>query len=161
MITLDDTHFFNALMYADDLILLSPTEEGLQKSLDSLGAFCQTWKLNINVKKTKCMTFSNGHLRNLPTFRINNSPIDNTTTFKYLGITIKSIKCSFLPTLEDLNSKANKAVYALRGKLPFKALPIKTLLKVFDTCIQPILLYGSELWEPYLINTDCMKWEGT
>ena len=59
-----------------------------------------------------------------------------------------------------LSSKANKAIYALRAKLPFKTLPIKTLLKVFDTCIQPILLYGSELWEPYT-NMDCNKWEGS
>ena len=134
MLTLDDSHFFNALMYADDLILLSPSEEGLQQSINSLGVFCQTWKLNINYKKTKCMTFSNGHLRKLPTFHINNTPLDNTKIFKYLGITINSIKCSFMPTIEDLSSKANKAIYALRAKLPFKELPIKTLLKVFDAC---------------------------
>ena len=158
MLTLDDTHFFNALMYADDLILLSPTAEGLQQSLNSLGAFCQTWKLNINIKKTKCMTFSNGHLKKLTTFYINNTPIDHTTTYKYLGITIKSIKCSFKPTLDDLSTRANKAIYALRAKLPFKALPIKTLLKVFDACITPILLYGSELWEPYTA-LDWKKWE--
>ena len=48
MLTLDGTNYFNALMYADDLILLSTTEEGLQNSLDSLYEFCNTWKLNIN-----------------------------------------------------------------------------------------------------------------
>ena len=158
MLTLDGTHFFNALMYADDLILLSPSEQGLQQSINSLGAFCQTWKLNINYKKTKCMTFSNGHLRKLSNFHINNIPLENTKIFKYLGITISSIKCSFLPTLEDLSSKASKAIYALRAKLPFKELPIKTLLKVFDACIMPILLYGSELWEPYM-SLDWKKWE--
>ena len=86
MLTLDDTNFFNALMYADDLILLSTTAEGLQNSLNSLHEFCATWKLNINYKKTKCMTFSKGYIRKEHKFYINNALIDNTKTFKYLGI---------------------------------------------------------------------------
>ena len=89
---------------------------------------------------------------------INNALIDNTKTFKYLGITISSAKCSFDPTLEDLSTRATKGLYALRSKLPFNSLPIKALLKVFDACIQPILLYGSELWGAYT-NMDWKKWD--
>ena len=160
MVTLNGEDYFNALMYADDLILLSTTEEGLQRSLDSLGDFCKTWKLQVNSKKTKCMTFSNGHLRKEAIFNFDNTPIENTKTFKYLGITISSIKCSFKPTLDDLSSKATKALYALRARLPFGKLPIKTLLKVFNACIQPILLYGSEIWGPY-IDMDWENWDGS
>ena len=158
MLTLDGTNYFNALMYADDLILLSTSEEGLQKSLNSLYKFCSTWKLNVNYKKTKCMTFSKGTIRKEPKFHINNVALDNTNTFKYLGITISSRKCSFTPTLDDLSAKATKGLYALRSRLPFNTLPIKTLLKVFDACIQPILLYGSELWGAYT-NMDWKKWD--
>ena len=158
MLTLDDTNFFNALMYADDLILLSTTEGGLQSSLNALHEFCRTWKLNINYKKTKRMTFSKGYIRNQPKFYVNNILLENTKTFKYLGITISSAKCSFVPTLEDLSTKATKGLYALRSKLPFTSLPIKTLLKVFDACIQPILLYGSEVWGAYT-NMDWKKWD--
>ena len=57
IVTLRNQKTFNTLMYADDLIIMSPTPEGLQKSLNNLNE-CKNWKLNINLKKTKCMTFT-------------------------------------------------------------------------------------------------------
>ena len=41
----------NSLLYADDIILLSNSEDGLQKSLDCLYDFCAKWKLNVNHEK--------------------------------------------------------------------------------------------------------------
>ena len=43
----------NCLVYADDLVLLSVSKEGLQPCLDSLQMYCDRWKLKINVDKTK------------------------------------------------------------------------------------------------------------
>ena len=45
------------LLFADDLVLLSPTKEGLQQHLDILHRFCQTWALTVNLIKTKIMVF--------------------------------------------------------------------------------------------------------
>ena len=53
LVTLDEKKYFNALMYADDLILMAPTQEGLQNGLNSLNEYCKKWKLNINSKKTR------------------------------------------------------------------------------------------------------------
>jgi hypothetical protein len=44
-------------MFADDILLLSESAEGLQKSLDKLSEYCKKWQLPVNVKKT---TFSMG-----------------------------------------------------------------------------------------------------
>ena len=44
-------------MYADDLVILSTTQEGLQKCLDELCKYCTEWKLNVNIDKTKWMQF--------------------------------------------------------------------------------------------------------
>ena len=48
-------------MYTDDLILLSDTPERLQKHIDKLSKYCDHWKLNINLKKTKMMIFNRGN----------------------------------------------------------------------------------------------------
>ena len=40
------------LLYADDLVILSTSKEGLQRSLDKLNQYCPTWKLDINVAKS-------------------------------------------------------------------------------------------------------------
>ena len=43
------------LLFADDLILLTPSKEALQKQLDHLQKFCWTWALTIKLEKTKIM----------------------------------------------------------------------------------------------------------
>ena len=48
------------LLFVDDLVLLSPTKEGLQQHLDLLHRFCQTWALTVNLSKTKIMVFQKG-----------------------------------------------------------------------------------------------------
>ena len=140
LLTLDNKYNFNALMYADDLIIMSPTQEGLQKSINALSEYCKKWKLNINTKKTKCMIFSKGTNIKNTKFLLHGRNIMNTKEYKYLGITINSKNCTFTPTLNDLSCKANKAIYSLFAKLPIKMMPIKTMLKIFDACITPILL---------------------
>ena len=41
----------NILLYADDIVLLSQSKEGLQNSLNILHDFCYTWKLKVNTDK--------------------------------------------------------------------------------------------------------------
>ena len=58
LVTINKIDHLSALMFADDLILISTTKDGLQKSLNALDSYVKKWKLEINLKKTKCMTFS-------------------------------------------------------------------------------------------------------
>ena len=50
--------------------------------------------------------------------------------------------------------------FAITSKLPYKSAPVKTLLKLFDSCIAPILTYGSEIWAAYT-NHDWKNWDTT
>ncbi len=45
------------LLYADDLLLLSPHEEGLHQSLSILEKYSNDWALPINMEKSKIMIF--------------------------------------------------------------------------------------------------------
>ena len=47
-----------SLMYADDLLILSETEDGLKESLQRLGKYAEQWKMKISAKKTKIMVFN-------------------------------------------------------------------------------------------------------
>ena len=60
----------NSLLYADDIILLSSTESGLQKSLDELNKFCSSWKLDVNKEKSKVMIFNSNGKTHLNYFKI-------------------------------------------------------------------------------------------
>ena len=42
-----------SLLFADDLIVISESNEGLQNSINKLSDFCDNWQLTVNVKKNK------------------------------------------------------------------------------------------------------------
>lgn len=46
-----------ALLYADDLIILSRSKTGLQNCLNTLSSFCTLWMLKINPKKPETTVF--------------------------------------------------------------------------------------------------------
>ena len=63
-----------------------------------------------------------------------------------------------MPTVEDLSIKATQVVYALNNKIKLSKLPTKLALKLFTALISPILLYGSEVWGPF-IDLDFEGWD--
>ena len=75
-------------MFADDLVLVSTTNTGLQQCIDNLSQYCKTWNLTINLKITKIVTFSKtGNIENT------NHNIDETNLEKateYLGFVLTS-----------------------------------------------------------------------
>ena len=42
----------NCLLYADDLVLISQSAEGLENALSILSDYCEHWLLSVNPKKT-------------------------------------------------------------------------------------------------------------
>ena len=73
-------------MYADDLLILSETEAGLNNSLQRLGKYAKRWKLKISQKKTKIMVFNKqGRSRDLK-LKIDNLVIESCKKYVYLGI---------------------------------------------------------------------------
>ena len=88
-------------------------------------------------------------------FRINNKVLDNVTEFTYLGITVNA-GCSFKPTIQTLSEKAMKAIFALNNKFKFSKMPLNVAMKLFDACVMPILIYGSEIWGD-MFNSDIVK----
>ena len=55
-ITIGNTEI-SCLKYADDLIIMSTSHESLQKCITNLEQYCKTWKLEVNLKKTKIVIF--------------------------------------------------------------------------------------------------------
>ena len=54
-----------------------------------------------------------------------------------------------------LHDKASKAMYSLIQKGRRLSLPTNVMLKLFDMCVEPILLYGYEVWG--CENVDILK----
>ena len=56
-VQLGDEQYITCLAYADDILILSKSAIGLQRSLDILDRFCNTWNMKVDIEKTKCITF--------------------------------------------------------------------------------------------------------
>ena len=78
---------------------------------------------------------------------------------KYLGMTINAAG-SLSPTLSNSSEKARRAIFALNNWFSLKRLPVRIALKLFDSYISPILLYGLEIWMPFH-QADFNKWDST
>ena len=134
----------NCLLYADEIILVSESEKGLQCCLDSLKLYCNQWHLKENLTKPKFMVSKTGRLSKLKLY-FGNDVVKETDSYCYLGTMISS--CGSFPlAIKSLYKKGLKAMFALMSSVhkSRNALP-ELLLELFDQMVTPILLCNSEI----------------
>ena len=157
-VTLDERRI-TCLMYADDIVLLSETASGLNKSISVLENFCNTWHLKINIKKTKVMVCNKRNTNNY-NFKLYGQTLEIVKLFVYLGATFTSSGSFKLAIARNLN-KATRAYYSLlRDFNHYSGTKPKVLKKLFESMVVPILLYGCEVWAIYgwrKQTTECIK----
>ncbi|KAI4874007.1 hypothetical protein NFI96_008369, partial [Prochilodus magdalenae] len=133
------------LLYADELVLLSPTERGLQQHLDLLEKYCQNWALTVNPDKSKIMIFQkkarSQESRHM--FHLGDTALDHTLSYNYLGLTISASGGLGLAG-NALKEKACRALYSIRKQFSKIHIPIRIWLKIFHSVILPIVLYDCQ-----------------
>ena len=135
----------SCLMYADDLVIFSKSEIGMKNCLKSLESYCNKWRLTVSIKKTKIMVINCPKEQNY-NFQIYKNKIEVVGQYKYLGLLISN-KGNFKLAIEELSSKATRAYNALKKEFNFyNGTQPKTIIKLFESMIQPILLYCCEIW---------------
>ena len=137
------------LLFADDLVLMSESPTGLQKLMRGLENFCSQWHMVVNVTKTKVVVFNERFASSSAhPFVFNGNEVPNSKHYNYLGVTFSNSGNRFGDYYELKYGKVLRAIYASRT-LACNAIgpniPITVLCKIFDTRIQPIIDYGSEV----------------
>ena len=142
-ICLNNNLKMNCLSWADDLVLISKTKDGIQNCLNKLSEYCEKWHLTVNTEKTNFMVFGTSKVR---TLKYNNLTISKVDSYKYLGVIIhKSGKIKY--NIEERITKASRAVNMLKGALSSTGnISVDVALSLFDKQILPILTYGSTSW---------------
>jgi hypothetical protein len=149
------------LMYADDILILSQSAQGLQNALNKLNKYCKIWKLRVNPQKTKTMVFNSKRVCH--TFIIGNQILQQVDRAMYLGF-ILTPSGKFKAMQKYMYNKSCRALFALRSALRGCTwMSVNTHIKLFDVLIKPILLYGSDVWGAYMYkyknnkgSLDCM-----
>ena len=137
----------NTLLFADDLILMSTSPEGLQRQLNRLAQYADYWMLQVNTSKTQVIVFRNGgRLAAKEKWAYQGVPLTVESKVRYLGVWFTP-KAVWTTHVETATGQARKALFLLR-RLIYGApnLPLGFLWHLFDVLISPIVLYGAEVW---------------
>ena len=139
------------LLFADDLVLLSSTESGLQRALNSFADACYTAGMKISTTKTEVLHLSRNP--NQCVLQVNGATLKQVEKFKYLGVTFTSDGRQD----EELNTRIGKASAVMRALhylvVVKRELSKKAKLSVFKAVFVPILTYGHES----LVMTERMR----
>lgn len=141
------------LAYADDIVLLSETEEGLQKLLTHFHKWCCKWRLSINAQKSQIMHFRKSR-KNVTkfVFKIGKEVLKITDKYKYLGVVLHE-NLNFSCTTEVLANSAGRAFGSIMSKFKqMKNMGFSTYTTLFENCVDPVLYYAAGIW-----GTKCYK----
>ena len=149
----------NCLLWADDLLLLSKTANGLQNAINKMQEFYNSIGLDINIRKTKVMIMNKRGLKldKKYQFTLNGKSLEITDEYQYLGIKLKP-SGSFTLAVQELNDKASRAWFGI-SNIVFKnkRMQVDRIFSLFDSLITPVATYGSPLWLPFNIPIKCLE----
>ena len=145
----DPVNFLNNplshLLYADDMIMMSISQTGLNNCLKKLETYCDTWHLEVNITKTEIVIFnSSGKILQGYNFEYKGQYLKIVNSYCYLGVDI-STSNSLTLARTNLVEKAKKACFPLQSAISQFNIPCKNAINLYHSYIKPIATYNSEI----------------
>lgn len=144
-----------ALLYADDVVLFADSADDLQELLACLGDFCAAHLLTVNVPKSEVVVFNScfvSHTRQHElrfAWHMHGMPLARSSKFPYLGVLFEDGAHMQL-ALDRGVDKGKAALFAMmRRCYELGVHNVALQCHLFSTLVQPVLLYGSEVWGAY------------
>ena len=137
-----------ALLYADDLALVSTSMAGLQAQVDVLRDYALRWGLTVNVGKTKAVIYRavRAPVCSNPTLMYDGKSIEFVDSFKYLGIDLHCTQ-SFADAGLPRKESGQRALPAMLRRCRELGINDPLLqVKLFDALVQPVMMYAVEFW---------------
>ena len=100
--------------------------------------------MNVNLDKTKILVFENRKSLSR-TFLLGDMVVPKTDQYKYLGVHFRYTGC-FNIAQNKLYKKALKALFSVNSKTNLSHIKPNMAIKLFNTLVKPIALYGCEIW---------------
>ena len=144
-----------SLMFVDDIILLAESAEDLQKALDTTYNFFCKNHLRISQNKSNIIVFNCTTRTHKQTWTFGAKVLEEVSQYKYLGHII-SPNLSFNDDLKHKRSLVEAALgtcMAVASDEVLHHIRVDTLLQLYNTCIVPIILYGTEVWTHTRLDT--------
>ena len=138
------------LDFADDIALLTHTQEQMQEKTTVLSALSESVGLRIHPTKSKVLRIGAPQGKQI---KVKDEALENVDSFCYLG----SIIDEEGGTVAEVKSRIGKAQAAFRSLSKVwrtKDISLRTKLKIFNSNVKAVLLYGCETWNA---SPSCIK----
>ena len=139
----------SSLLYADDIVLLAPNEESLQKQIREVEEWCRGWRMSLNIAKTKVIHFRKklrSKQRSEFKFLFNSEEIEYAGEYKYLGLTLTE-HLDWGSAIEEIHRKANRALALLNHRARrCGGFHFNTYSMLFKQLVQPIIMCNASIW---------------
>jgi hypothetical protein len=156
------------LLFADDILLTSNSQESMQAHLDIVSEWCLSNEMVINV--AKCGTFKSRHK-----ITINGEAIPQVETYKYLGVPITKKGIDTLLLLESNYNKALGVYMMVKECLASQCWPPAIKINIYKVYIRSVMEYGAPILtlnktransrdittgigKLQKLQTECLKW---
>lgn len=136
-----------SLLFADDIVLLASSPNGLQNQIKNLELASKSLGLTVNLDKTKVMIFrKGGFISAKEKWLFDGKVLEVVNKYKYLGYTLTT-KLSENIACEEYAIKAKgKVLDILKTMWALGNLNTKVFFHLFDAQVKPMLLYAAEVW---------------
>lgn len=142
----------NIRLFADDCLVyraIKGQEDNnlLQKDMDSLHRWSQTWQMEFNVDKCHTMHIGRSE-RNRKTFDYNlgGQVLASDVNTSYLGVRLSN-NMSWKSQVDQVTTKSDRALNFIRRNL--QRCPASIRSNAYVTLVRPILEYCGHIWNPY------------
>lgn len=152
-----------ALMYADDLVLMSCDRCELEQMLKVFDSVCSRMGMCVNAAKTELLAVSHAG-EPLESVQLSGGEAHYVASFKYLGGVVDT-SASWEAEVTARISKAKGRFAAMQRLWCAHSLSVKLKMRCFRAYVLPVLLFGSETWgltqkqadRLEVVHSDCLR----
>ena len=130
------------LDFADELALLSHTQQQMQDKTTAVSENSIRLGLSIHKGKTKVLKIN---AADRPQITLDNEQLQEVNNFCYLG-SIVDVEGGTDADVKTRIGKARAVFAQMRKTWTSSVLSLHTKIRLFNTLVKPVLLYGSETW---------------
>jgi exonuclease III len=144
------------LLYADDIVILAPDPDTLQRMLDVTTAYAHQWRFHFNGRKSQVVVQGSkaevaAAMAAPPMYRLDGHLLSVVAEYKYLGMETglpphSAPDQSFCARI--LKATTNRAHDILLAGCEMNELDARCSSRLWHALCRPILEYGSEVWLP-------------
>ncbi|CAM4686329.1 unnamed protein product [Leuciscus chuanchicus] len=134
----------SSLLFADDVVVLAPSDQDLQHALGRFAAECEAAGMRISTSKSEAMVLSRKKVACL--LQVGGEFLPQVEEFKYLGVLFTS-EGRMEREIDRRIGAASAVMRSMyRSVVVKKELSRKAKLSIYRSIYVPTLTYGHELW---------------